>query len=70
MGSTKDNRAQLMANHPELKEALEQLSASEFQALMAAFHRLAGGIEAARDQLQNTQNSLFQTRRPDAEIVH
>lgn len=70
MTSTKDNRAQLMARHPELKEALEQLSASEFQALMAAFHRLAAGIESARGQLQNTRNSLTQKDKPDAETVH
>lgn len=56
----KDYRSRLIAQHPELKEALEQLSPAEFKILIDAFDRLALSVEATRKQLHRTQDSLLQ----------
>lgn len=52
--SMKEYRALLIAEHPELKPALERLSDAEFKDMLDGFRRLTDSLQITNSQLGRT----------------
>ena len=56
--SIKEYRALLIAEHPELKQALERLSDGELKEMLDGFRRLASSLQSANSQLGRTATMI------------